>query len=120
MMLSRERLPDLFEQLRDLDYFVPEAYEKGWADCLREMPLLKLQRYIGGNTFDVDVFLAELDFQEVVLSRKRRIDAEGRDIWLVSPEDLVLFKLMAGRPRDLGDVTDVLFILGSLDEIYLR
>ncbi len=39
---------------------------------------------------------------------------------LVSPEDLVFLKLLAGRPRDLGDVTDVLFMQGHLDLQYMR
>jgi ABC-type multidrug transport system fused ATPase/permease subunit len=38
----------------------------------------------------------------------------------VSPEDLILLKLIAARPRDLVDVGDVLFIQGSLDEDYMR
>jgi hypothetical protein len=39
---------------------------------------------------------------------------------LVSAEDLILFKLVAARPRDLLDVQDVLFTQGELDEPYLR
>ncbi len=37
-----------------------------------------------------------------------------------SPEDLILFKLLAGRPRDLVDVSDVLFMQGQLDVQYMR
>jgi len=37
----------------------------------------------------------------------------------VSPEDLVLLKLIASRPRDLIDVHDILFTMGELDEQYL-
>jgi hypothetical protein len=33
---------------------------------------------------------------------------------------LILLKLIAGRPRDLVDVQDILFIQGQLDEAYLR
>jgi hypothetical protein len=31
-----------------------------------------------------------------------------------------LLKLVAGRPRDLGDVDDVRFMHGALDESHLR
>jgi hypothetical protein len=41
-------------------------------------------------------------------------------MWVVSPEDLILLKLLAGRPRDLGDVADVLFMQCKLDETYMR
>ena len=40
-------------------------------------------------------------------------------VWLVSPEDLILLKLIASRPRDFVDIDDVLFVQGSLDEEYL-
>jgi hypothetical protein len=49
-----------------------------------------------------------------------RWEVEGRTIWLVSPEDLVLLKLLAARPRDLVDVSDVLFMQGQLDLKYMR
>ena len=52
----------------------------------------------------------------------RRIEAEideHRSIWIVSPEDLVLLKLIANRPRDLIDVADILFVQGQLDESYM-
>jgi hypothetical protein len=45
---------------------------------------------------------------------------EGRSVKLVSAEDLILFKLIASRPRDLIDIQDVLFTQGELDEPYLR
>jgi hypothetical protein len=33
---------------------------------------------------------------------------------------LILFKLLAGRPRDLLDIKDILFMQGQLDEAYMR
>jgi hypothetical protein len=84
------------------------------------LPLLKLQRYIRGESLDVDLFLAETEFLTEVMARRSRAEAEGRRLWLVSPEDLVLLKLLAGRPRDLGDVADVLFMQGQLDVEYMR
>jgi len=40
---------------------------------------------------------------------------EGNQAWVVTPEDLVLLKLIAGRPRDLGDIQDILMAQGQLD-----
>ena len=82
--------------------------------------MLKLRRFIGEESLDVDLFLAESEFQSDVMTRRIRAEAEGRTVWLVTPEDLVLLKLIAGRPRDLGDVTDVLFMQGELDKGYMR
>jgi hypothetical protein len=64
--------------------------------------------------------LAESPFQTEVVARRRRETLEDFDVWLVSPEDLILLKLLAARPRDLADIGDIVFIQGQLDEGYLR
>jgi hypothetical protein len=46
--------------------------------------------------------------------------AENLEYWLVSPEDLILLKLVAARRRDFSDAGDVLFMQGQLDETYMR
>jgi hypothetical protein len=120
LVVSREDLPGLFEHLKDSNYSIPEAYESGWVDDLKGLKLLKLVRYMNDKTLDVDLFLSETEYQAEVMKRRCRAEAEGRVIWLVSPEDLVLLKLLAGRPRDIGDVTDVLFMQGQMDVEYMR
>jgi predicted nucleotidyltransferase len=84
------------------------------------MPLVKVRLYLEGRGIDADVFLAETDFQQEVLARRIKAEVEGRRLDVVTPEDLILFKLVASRPRDLIDVQDVLFMQGQLDEAYLR
>jgi hypothetical protein len=118
--LERERFLELFDRLRDLDFVIPEVYVGDWVDRVKDLPVLKLRRYIRDQSLDVDLFLVECDFLAEVMERRSRLDAEGRVLWVVSPEDLVLFKLLAGRARDWGDVADVMFIQGSLDEPYMR
>jgi len=120
IVVERATLPELFACLRQIDYAIPEPYETGWVDELKGLPLLKLRRYIRDESLDVDLFLAEEDFLKQVMERRSKAEAEGRMIWLVSPEDLVLLKLLAGRPRDLGDISDVLFMQGRLDLRYMR
>jgi hypothetical protein len=38
----------------------------------------------------------------------------------VTAEDLILLKLLANRPKDRVDVSDILFIQATLDEAYMR
>lgn len=118
--LEPARLPKLFEHLRELDYSIPEAYETGWVDEVKGLKLLKLRRYLRDESLDVDLFLAESEFQRQLMNRRLSEEVEGRTMWLVSPEDLILLKLLAGRPRDMGDVSDVLFMQGQLDIAYMR
>jgi predicted nucleotidyltransferase len=84
------------------------------------MPLVKVRLFLEGRSVDADMFIAETPFQREVLDRRITADVDGLSVKLVSAEDLILFKLVAARPRDLLDVQDVLFTQGELDEPYLR
>lgn len=120
IVVERRRLSELFDRLRAIDYVIPEPYQTGWVDEVQGLKVLKLRRYFGQESMDVDLFLVESEFQREVMARRLKSEAEEHVVWLVSPEDLILFKLLAGRPRDLGDVFDVLFMQGPLDEAYMR
>jgi hypothetical protein len=84
------------------------------------MPLVKIRLYLDGKGIDADVFLAETAFQQEVIARRVTCTVEEQPVSLVTAEDLILFKLIASRPRDLIDVQDVLFTQGDLDEAYMR
>jgi hypothetical protein len=118
--LARDRLPSFFTYVTDYGYTVAPPYLNGWIDEVGGMPVVKVRLYLQNHGIDIDVFLAESEFQQSLLSRRQREEVEGAGIWFVSPEDLILLKLIAGRPRDLVDVRDVLFTQGRLDEAYLR
>ena len=71
-------------------------------------------------THDVDFTAAiDRDYQKQLLKRRRREELDGLSINFVSPEDLILLKLLASRPRDIADIGDVLFTQGQLDEPYM-
>jgi predicted nucleotidyltransferase len=120
LSIDRERLPELYTELRARGYTVPEVYDGGWVDQVAGMALVKFRLYLGERGIDVDVFLAESDYQRELLSRRQQHSVDGLTAWIVSAEDLILLKLVAGRPRDLADIGDVLFVQGRLDEAYLR
>ena len=118
--IDRSRLPELYAAIEEVGYTVPEPFLKGWVDQVSGMPLVKFRLYLDGRGIDVDVFLGESEFQKNLLDRRQHHVAERTDLWLVSPEDLILLKLIAGRPRDLGDIQDVLLAHGGLDSAYMR
>jgi hypothetical protein len=84
------------------------------------MPVVKFRLALAEHGIDIDVFLAESSFQAELLGRRRRATLDGTLVWLVSAEDLILLKLLAGRPRDTADIGDILFTQGKLDEAYMR
>ena len=118
--IERERLPAFFEAVVELGYDVPHEFTTGWVDQVAGMPLVKARQWVAGKTIDVDVFLAESRFQKSLLQRRGRAEVEGISAWIASPEDLILLKLLANRPRDIGDIQDILMVQGQLDDAYLN
>lgn len=56
----------------------------------------------------VDVVLAGPGLEMEFLGRVRRVGVGGLDVPVISPEDLVVTKVLAGRPKDLEDARGVL------------
>lgn len=118
--IERDRLPMLREKLGESGCAISPVYDSNWLDSVEGMPLFKVKRYVGSHSVDIDIFIAESAFQEALIQRRTLHKVNDRQVALVSPEDLVLLKLIASRPRDWIDVQDLLFTLGTLDESYMR
>lgn len=118
--IDPQKMPSFIEDLRELGYRVPEAYGKRCLDRVSSMPILKARLFMEGRGIDADIFIADSPYQHEMLKRRIRDQVEDFEVWMVTPEDLVLLKLLADRPRDRIDVDDLLFSLGQLDESYMR
>lgn len=118
--IERAELPQLYAAAEDLGYSVPQAHASGWVDSVAGMPLVRVRQWVAGKAIDVDIFLSESPFQESLISRREQFEVDGVPAWVVTAEDLILLKLTAGRPRDIGDIQDILLTQGQLDESYMR
>lgn len=118
--IDRHRLPEFYAAVEQCGYSVPEVYGTGWVDQVADMPLVRVRQWVDGKVIDIDLFLSESAFQESLLSRRKEFLVEGNLAWVVTPEDLILLKLIAGRPRDMGDIQDILMAQGQLDGEYLK
>lgn len=56
----------------------------------------------------IDVFFTMSDWQRHAMNRRRRVSFMGNAYWTASPEDLILFKLVADRGKDQGDIDGIL------------
>ena len=71
--------------------------------------------------FQLDVILASLPFEEEAFARSRRHRMFDREVHFPTPEDLLLFKVIAGRDKDLLDAVGIARRHGaSLDVKYVR
>ncbi len=119
--VERGALPELFEAAEELGYVVPSAYRGGWVDAVGGMPIVKFGVAISDRSVDIDIFLAESAYLQTVLSRRQHAEVdENLKVAVVSPEDLIILKVLSGRPRDEIDVQDVLFMQGELDRDYMK
>lgn len=69
----------------------------------------------------VDIILASTELEESALKRKRTINLFGVSTFFPTPEDLILLKIIPGRPKDLVDVESIVIRhSGKLDRSYLE
>jgi hypothetical protein len=61
----------------------------------------------------IDISLAWLPFEDEALARAVRREFAGATLPFVQPEDLVIYKLVAARPRDLEDAERLLVLHGT-------
>lgn len=64
---------------------------------------------------DVDISLVALPFEEESIARVKWTDVGGLSLPLPTPEDLIIMKAVAHRPRDLADVESLLDAYPRLD-----
>lgn len=87
------------------------------------------RRYVGTSRssppFKVELFeMFDDAFVQSEFARRRRtfVPILGREVWLPSPEDVVVQKIRWGRNKDLDDARDVLAVQGpeTLDLPYIE
>ena len=91
-----------------------------------ELPL-HLERLVRGRivklpfgAISVDFVVGETDFDRSALARSQSVEYLGVHLKVVSPEDLILYKLIAHRAQDLADIEVVVRRQRSvLDRAYL-
>lgn len=105
--------------------FVEDARRQGLTPRIQEFEsfaqrtrVIPLQHEPTG--LPVDVVVAGPGLEEEFLDRARMIELEGIDIPVISPEDLIVTKVLAGRPKDLEDVRGILRSNEGLDLARIR
>jgi uncharacterized nucleotidyltransferase DUF6036 len=75
----------------------------------------------GATGMGVDVVLAGPGPEETFLARARVVHVEGVAIRIAAPDDIVVMKILAGRPKDIEDVVGILRAAPEgLDESAIR
>lgn len=63
----------------------------------------------------VDFIMSFLEYERGAIARAKTVRVGRTDVNFASPEDLIVHKMVAGRPRDLEDVRSILLKNAGLD-----
>lgn len=115
-----DALAGVLSELRAAGFEVPREHEAEFLDRIGDMEKVKVTRFADGSVWDVDLFLAKGSFFESAMARRRTRTLDGRDVYVMAPEDVILLKLVAYRRKDQVDVEEIVKIQTDLDLSHLR
>ena len=72
------------------------------------------------SPWHLDLTLGDSPFDKSALARKKEVELFDRKVSIASPEDLLIYKLVAWRDRDVMDVHAIVKRQKSLDLAYLK
>lgn len=88
---------------------------------IQGLPFITLIYPMKKHSIYVDLFLVRNEYGKEALSRRVEINLWGVKIPVISPEDLILYKFLSGRTKDLDDVRQILLMQHqNLDIEYLK
>ena len=106
------------------------------ADVLRIIKSIDLKPLVDPDTFTrqtmvlpcadpttgirVDLIFSFTPYEQQAMTRVKAVKVGGADIRFASLEDLIVHKMIAGRPRDIEDVRSVLVKNAGVDLPYIR
>ena len=96
-------IPVLLADLRGAGFESRISFDEEFIRRTRVLPLLH-----AATRMPLDVVLAGPGIEEQFLSRTILVDIGGARVPVISPEDLLVTKILAGRPKDIEDVRGVL------------
>lgn len=73
-----------------------------------------------GTGIRVDFIFSFTPYEAEAISRACSVEILGQEVSFASPEDLIIHKIFAGRPRDLEDVRSILLRIPDMDKEYIK
>ena len=112
--LSEEEAESLILKAKRAGFEVRPKVE---VERLRATGTLRFRR----GRFQLDLILASMPFEESAYQRAKKKKLFGRMLRFPAPEDLILFKVLAGREKDMLDASGIVRRhTGTLDMEYLE
>lgn len=88
------------------------------ADFARRQQVVLLQHQPTG--INVDLSLAAIEFDYELIARANTVTIGSLNLKVATPEDLIITKAVAHRPRDVADIETIMNIAKNLDQERIR
>lgn len=96
------------------------GFEFSYQKTLKQMKNMGMCRLVYGN-YHADFIMGYSQFEQSVFDRKRKTILFGIGVWVASPEDIILYKLLSNRPIDQSDIENIAIAQSNkLDVDYLK
>jgi hypothetical protein len=110
---------------KDLDHFLAHAATVGLtprikhpAEFMHKSAMLLLRHDATGTPIDINQ--GRIPFEFLAVKRAKMKRRGGVDIPIPTPEDLIVMKAIAHRPKDLEDIRGIVESQPRLDVAYIR
>jgi hypothetical protein len=109
-------IPNLWHELENYGFRLRVSDPESFVARARVLPFLHI-----ATEMNLDVILAGPGIEDRFFERAVPLDVEGLQVPVATPEDLIVMKILAGRPKDLEDVRTILKErLAKLDLAHVR
>jgi len=110
--LDRGALPTFVAELNRAGFRITRSLQRKLAEGrIIQVP-------IGATELDLKLCAEGHDME--ALARAKRAEFEGFELWVASPEDLVLYKLQTWRTQDQADIENLLANVKALDRRHIE
>jgi predicted nucleotidyltransferase len=92
---------------------IPENYEEFVRDTM-VLPVRDEK-----TSIRVDLIFSFTPYEKGAIQRAQKVRLGGIDVTFAAPEDVIIHKIFAGRPRDLEDVSSILAKQPNVDREYI-
>jgi Nucleotidyl transferase of unknown function (DUF2204) len=112
-------------ELSSLDSFLKRGEARGFRSRIPDpIPFAAQSRMVivthEESGIDVDMAIAGIPYETDAIARARPYKLGRLNVPLLTPEDLVVFKILAYRPVDKADVAHLFEFLPDLDVAFIR
>lgn len=111
---------DLFRRFEEAGFRVPDEFSKGYRDRLHGMEKVAIHKLEQRHDWRIDLFFPTTPLLKSAFARRKQLRFMGKERAVLTAEDIVLLKLLAGRTKDKLDIEELLKIHRSPDVAYLK